>query len=159
MTNDEIRMTKEIRIPKPESVAIGCLLVGNDRWNVFTADWLGPILISSFGLHSTFVIRHSISRRLSHDSQARLAPRLLHERPSRRDVGGNLCALETHALRVRVRVQPKGRYAIGLRLSDLASRELSDPQTLLQFQRWLDEHDCYVFTINGFPFGQFHARA
>ena len=27
---------------------------------------------------------------------------------------------------------------------------------LLEFQRWLDKHDCYVFTINGFPFGRFH---
>src|SRR6478609_1494152 len=66
-------------------------------------------------------------------------------------------ALEQHTLRVKARVQPAGRYGIGLRLSDLASRELSDPQTLLKFQRWLDQHDCYVFTINGFPFGQFHA--
>lgn len=65
-------------------------------------------------------------------------------------------ALEQHTLRVKERIQPKGRYAIGLRLSDQASRELSDPQALLKFQRWLDQHDCYVFTINGFPFGQFH---
>lgn len=65
-------------------------------------------------------------------------------------------SLNTHTLRVKERVQPNGRYAIGLRLSDQASRELSDPQTLLAFQRWLDQHDCYVFTINGFPFGQFH---
>lgn len=65
-------------------------------------------------------------------------------------------ALEQHTLRVKVRVQPEGRYAIGLRLSDQAARELSDPQTLLNFQRWLDQHDCYVFTINGFPFGRFH---
>jgi sugar phosphate isomerase/epimerase len=65
-------------------------------------------------------------------------------------------ALERHTLRVQERVQPTGQYAVGLRLSDQASRELSDPQTLLQFQRWLDKHDCYVFTINGFPFGQFH---
>lgn len=65
-------------------------------------------------------------------------------------------SLNTHTLRVKERVQPNGRYAIGLRLSDQASRELSDPQTLLTFQRWLDDHDCYVFTINGFPFGQFH---
>jgi hypothetical protein len=43
-------------------------------------------------------------------------------------------ALENHTLRVKERVQPNGRYAIGLRLSDLVSRELSDPQTLLQFR-------------------------
>ncbi len=65
-------------------------------------------------------------------------------------------SLNTHTLRVKERVQPKGRYAIGLRLSDVASRELADPKTLLAFQHWLDQHDCYVFTINGFPFGQFH---
>lgn len=65
-------------------------------------------------------------------------------------------ALEQHALRIKERVMPQGRYAIGLRLSDLAARELSEPSTLLKFQRWLDKHDCYVFTINGFPFGQFH---
>ncbi|MGC3958349.1 MAG: metabolite traffic protein EboE [Verrucomicrobiota bacterium] len=65
-------------------------------------------------------------------------------------------ALEQHTLRVKERVQPQGRYAVGLRLSDQASSELSDPAVLLQFQRWLDRHDCYVFTINGFPFGQFH---
>jgi hypothetical protein len=65
-------------------------------------------------------------------------------------------ALEQHTLRVKERVQPHGRYAVGLRLSDQAARELTDPKTLLAFQRWLDAHDCYVFTINGFPFGQFH---
>ena len=65
-------------------------------------------------------------------------------------------SLATHTLRVKERVAPKTRYAIGLRLSDVASRELAEPKTLLAFQRWLDQHDCYVFTINGFPFGQFH---
>ncbi len=27
---------------------------------------------------------------------------------------------------------------------------------MLAFQRWLEKHDCYVFTINGFPYGSFH---
>ena len=27
---------------------------------------------------------------------------------------------------------------------------------MLEFQRWLGQNDCYVFTINGFPYGQFH---
>lgn len=65
-------------------------------------------------------------------------------------------ALNRYTLRVKERVQPTGQYAIGLRLSDRAARELADPKTLLAFQRWLDQHECYVFTINGFPFGQFH---
>jgi hypothetical protein len=65
-------------------------------------------------------------------------------------------ALQRYTLAVRERVCPKTPYAIGLRLSDLASRELSEPKTLTAFQRWLDENECYVFTINGFPFGRFH---
>lgn len=65
-------------------------------------------------------------------------------------------ALKEHTLRVKDKVQPRAPYAIGLRLSDLASRELADPPKLREFQRWLDQTGCYVFTINGFPFGQFH---
>lgn len=65
-------------------------------------------------------------------------------------------ALQQHTLAVRDRVCPKGPYAIGLRLSDQASRDLSDHNTLLNFRRWLDKNHCYIFTINGFPFGRFH---
>src|SRR5690242_14967450 len=66
-------------------------------------------------------------------------------------------SLERWTLRVKQQVCPDGPYAIGLRLSDQASRELAIPERLLSFRRWLDEEHCYVFTINGFPFGQFHA--
>lgn len=65
-------------------------------------------------------------------------------------------ALNTHTLAVRRRVCPDKPYAIGLRLSNRAAQELSDAQTLRAFQRWLEQNQCYVFTINGFPFGQFH---
>ena len=65
-------------------------------------------------------------------------------------------SLQNHALAVREKVSPTGAYAIGLRLSNRASLELSEAETLLTFQRWLEKNDCYVFTINGFPFGQFH---
>lgn len=68
-----------------------------------------------------------------------------------------LANLETHTLAVREQVCPGEPYAIGLRLGAEAARELSDPATLTAFRRWLDEHDCYVFTINGFPYGRFHA--
>ncbi len=67
-----------------------------------------------------------------------------------------LANLERHTLAVKQRVCPQGPYAIGLRLGEQAARELSDPSALRAFQRWLDEHHCYVFTINGFPYGQFH---
>jgi hypothetical protein len=65
-------------------------------------------------------------------------------------------ALQRYTLAVRDRVSPDAPYAIGLRLSDQASRELSDPKTLRDFRSWLDRERCYIFTINGFPYGRFH---
>jgi len=65
-------------------------------------------------------------------------------------------SLKRNTLKVRDRVCPKEPYAIGLRLSNQAAVELRDRAVLLEFQRWLAENRCYVFTINGFPYGQFH---
>jgi hypothetical protein len=65
-------------------------------------------------------------------------------------------ALERHVLPVRRRVAAGRSYAIGLRLGQKAAAELAQPDALLAFQRWLEKHDCYVFTINGFPYGSFH---
>jgi len=70
--------------------------------------------------------------------------------------GETFDALKNYTLAVREKVCPQQAYAIGLRLSDLAARELSDPETLLGFQRWLEQTGCYIFTINGFPYGRFH---
>jgi hypothetical protein len=65
-------------------------------------------------------------------------------------------SLKTYALAVREKVCPRKPFAIGLRLSNQAAVELSERKTLLEFQRWLEKNSCYVFTINGFPFGKFH---
>ena len=67
-----------------------------------------------------------------------------------------LAALERHTLAVRERVCQGRPYAIGLRLGVQAARTLYDKGERLAFQRWLGRHHCYVFTINGFPYGQFH---
>lgn len=67
-----------------------------------------------------------------------------------------LATLEAYTLAVRDRVSPDSQYAIGLRLGASAAKELSDPPTLLRFQKWLEQNNCYVFTINGFPYGDFH---
>jgi len=64
--------------------------------------------------------------------------------------------LQTHVLAVRTRVCPDRPYAIGLRLGDVAARQLAAPGALPAFQGWLADHNCYVFTINGFPWGPFH---
>jgi hypothetical protein len=64
--------------------------------------------------------------------------------------------LEEYTLRVRERVAPGKPYGIGLRLSEQAARTLAEPCQLAEFQEWLEKHHCYVFTINGFPYGSFH---
>ncbi len=67
-------------------------------------------------------------------------------------------ALERYAPAVRERVCPRRPYAIGLRLSAQAARELGEGRALAEFQRWLERNDFYVFTVNGFPFGRFHGQ-
>jgi sugar phosphate isomerase/epimerase len=71
-------------------------------------------------------------------------------------------ALKTHVLSVRDLLRLRGKlatdepFAIGLRLSALAARELLGGDQLLKFRDWLTETNTYVFTINGFPYGSFH---
>lgn len=65
-------------------------------------------------------------------------------------------ALQRHTLAVRDRVAEDRPFAIGLRLGALAAGELREPATLHAFRSWLDREQCYVFTINGFPYGAFH---
>ncbi len=45
---------------------------------------------------------------------------------------------------------------IGLRLSNLASHDLTEAAALQEFKQWLAENNAYVFTMNGFPYGGFH---
>lgn len=67
------------------------------------------------------------------------------------------CGLRDHTLRVKQRVSADRPYAIGLRLGQQAAQELRHRDGALDaFRRWMDEHGCYVFTINGFPYGRFH---
>jgi sugar phosphate isomerase/epimerase len=65
-------------------------------------------------------------------------------------------ALRQYTLPVRDRVSAGRPYAIGLRLSAQAAKELSDPSALAAFRHWLERENFYVFTINGFPYGRFH---
>ncbi|MBC8245077.1 MAG: metabolite traffic protein EboE [Verrucomicrobia bacterium] len=67
-------------------------------------------------------------------------------------------SLNEHTLRVRDRVAAAKPYAIGLRLGDAASRQLGQADELARFRAWLDENNCYIFTINGFPYGDFHGK-
>jgi len=70
--------------------------------------------------------------------------------------------LKTEVLAVRDSLKGKSRlekdapYAIGLRLSARAARELLSGSELDRFKDWLSETNTYIFTINGFPYGDFH---
>lgn len=64
--------------------------------------------------------------------------------------------LKNYTLRVKDRVSGGKPYGIGLRLSQQAAMELSAPGKIDEFKAWLDANGCYVFTINGFPYGSFH---
>lgn len=57
---------------------------------------------------------------------------------------------------IKKKVSPVQPFGIGLRLANSASLELRKEDNLREFQNWLNQNDCYVFTMNGFPYGGFH---
>ena len=67
-------------------------------------------------------------------------------------------SLEQYALPLKQALSPDKPFGIGLRLSRQASLELGTGERLRQFKAWLNRHDCYVFTMNGFPYGGFHGQ-
>lgn len=66
------------------------------------------------------------------------------------------CAIETHVVNVRGRVWPRKPFGLGLRLGRRACDDLERERSLGEFRAFLEAHDLYVFTINGFPYGSFH---
>ena len=69
-----------------------------------------------------------------------------------------LANLKQYVPPLKLRLSPDEPFGIGLRLADIASRQLLTKDNLVRFQSWLDREDLYVFTINGFPYGEFHER-
>ncbi|MBI5214120.1 MAG: metabolite traffic protein EboE [Ignavibacteriae bacterium] len=57
---------------------------------------------------------------------------------------------------IKSSVAPEQPFGVGLRLSNIASVQLLQGDLLNQFSEWLYENNLYVFTINGFPYGDFH---
>jgi hypothetical protein len=68
----------------------------------------------------------------------------------------HFAALKQNFPTIKNQVSPDKTMGIGLRLSNVASVELHKPENLVEFKQWLQEHDAYVFTMNGFPYGEFH---
>ncbi|BAT52847.1 hypothetical protein NOS3756_17880 [Nostoc sp. NIES-3756] len=59
---------------------------------------------------------------------------------------------------LKTKLAPEKLFGIGLRLAEIAARELLTGDTLTEFKSWLTENNLYVFTLNGFPYGQFHQK-
>jgi sugar phosphate isomerase/epimerase len=65
-------------------------------------------------------------------------------------------SLRAHLPEIRANVMSAGPFGIGLRLSAIAAADLAAPDELASFKAFLAAENAYVFTINGFPYGQFH---
>lgn len=65
-------------------------------------------------------------------------------------------AIQKYIPIVKQNLLPHEPFGIGLRLSNAASEALIQEENLQAFTNWLQRHRCYVFTLNGFPYGGFH---
>jgi hypothetical protein len=68
----------------------------------------------------------------------------------------HFAALRENIPAIKERLSPAGAFGIGLRLSHVASLALARKENLDTFKQWLNTSGCYVFVINGFPYGSFH---
>ncbi|PKQ44616.1 metabolite traffic protein EboE [Confluentibacter flavum] len=64
--------------------------------------------------------------------------------------------IKKYITKIKKEVSGSSPFGIGLRLSNNASEELAVGDNLSDFKKWLSDNDCYVFTMNGFPYGNFH---
>jgi sugar phosphate isomerase/epimerase len=62
----------------------------------------------------------------------------------------------THLPKVKAELSPEQPFGIGLRLSAVAAQSLSERAAMDEFKHFLEAEDLYVFTVNGFPYGEFH---
>lgn len=69
-----------------------------------------------------------------------------------------LAAIQGPAREIRKAIAPNRPFGLGLRLSDLVSRELQQSERFETFKGVLQQENFYIFTINGFPFGTFHDK-
>ena len=66
------------------------------------------------------------------------------------------CNLSHFLPSIRRRLCPQTSLGVGLRLSAAATETLQAPDKLTELQAFLSAENCYVFTLNGFPYGVFH---
>jgi hypothetical protein len=64
--------------------------------------------------------------------------------------------LKTSVPEIKTKVSPEMPMGLGLRLANQASIDLLAKSNFEDFKNWLDANGIYVFTMNGFPYGNFH---
>jgi sugar phosphate isomerase/epimerase len=68
--------------------------------------------------------------------------------------------LRTYTLPLRDRLEPEEAFGVGLWISARAARELEEnPSRLEQLRKFLTQERLDLFTVNAFPFGNFHAAS
>lgn len=65
-------------------------------------------------------------------------------------------SLKEYVPGIKAEVSNEAPFGLGLRLSNKASEELNEGDNLSVFKQWLLENNLYIFTMNGFPYGNFH---
>lgn len=67
--------------------------------------------------------------------------------------------LNGHLLEVKARFnegpESQSPFPLGLRIAGQAADEVDD-RAIDEFRTWCRQHDCYLLTVNGFPYGTFH---
>jgi hypothetical protein len=77
----------------------------------------------------------------------------IHAGESLREVMDNIVE---HIPAVRRALGFDSALGLGLRLSAAAAHDLAAPAAMDELKQILQQQNCYVFTINGFPYGPFH---
>lgn len=77
----------------------------------------------------------------------------VHAGPDLAQTGANL---ERFALAVKRRYSPDAPMGVGLWLAASAARQLLRERRVTEFAAWLAEVGLVPFTLNGFPYGDFH---
>ena len=67
-------------------------------------------------------------------------------------------SLRQHLPTVKAAFAPNAPMGVGLRLAAAAAETLQRPEAMDELRSLLREMDCYVFTLNGFPYGTFHGQ-
>ncbi len=65
-------------------------------------------------------------------------------------------SLKDYVPGIKEEISSKKPFGLGLRLSNKASEELNTESNLQELKQWLQDQEVYVFTMNGFPYGNFH---